>query len=242
MVYYLYSFARAGHHAVMNWICEQSRPSVYFDNSTILKGENLSIKSNTHTMFPDNSDEIAEVRLRGVNRKGKNIVPILPKVSECKLVVIGFIYANIVKRSNLYLKNKNVIIVLRDPYNWVASRVKHGGGVLLKTKGLLPLWKDYAKICLGDIKLHLDNLNLIDINYNAWFSSEEYRKNLANRLGIQFTDKGLGYLKHMGISKFQSEETNGRKLNVLERYNEIDVNSYIDDEMKELSKRYFGEL
>ena len=226
--FYVLSLGRSGHHAVMNWICSQIEPSIYFNNCIILKGdppalgikEAFKFKNGVSTRYSINSSS-----------------DIIEKKKDCNLVLVNIINK---KLSDLPITEKtNVIIINRDPYNWIASRFKYGGAIALKTLQYIPIWKDNIKTCLYNYICKSENINLIDINFNNWFFSKEYRKEITKKLGIPFTDKGLNNTEHQGKSKFQVNESIGQNLDILHRWDDFSVEC-VDDEMHELSSLYFN--
>ena len=86
----------------------------------------------------------------------------------------------------------------------------------------LELWKSQAREFLG----MTDQLkNRVGIFFDAWFSSEDYRRSTSEKLGITFTDNGFSRVsKHGGRSSFDRTEFNGenRKMDVLNRKDHLE--------------------
>jgi hypothetical protein len=62
------------------------------------------------------------------------------------------------------------------------------------------------------------------VSFNAWFSSQDYRQGLAERLGLPFSDRGLDTVSAIGGgSSFDGLSFKGRaqSMNVLERWKEM---------------------
>lgn len=81
-------------------------------------------------------------------------------------------------------KSKINIVVLRDPFNLFASLIK---SKMLKkdsqdSQNYISLYKKFALSYLHSLSME-DHNNLF-INYNKWMSQEDYRIDIANRLGL----------------------------------------------------------
>lgn len=70
-------------------------------------------------------------------------------------------------------------------------------------KEFVRMWMEYALEYLG--KFNFLSEDLITTNYNQWLVDEEYRRELASRLGLPFSDKGFESVpKHGGGSSFNN--------------------------------------
>lgn len=145
------------------------------------------------------------------------------------------------------------ILILRDPFNLFASRIRsgiHGRQKGLADKAVTPLtarriWKQHAREALGE-KKHLKN-NKIVILYNLWASSQQYRKEIAEALNLNFTDSGFHEVsKVAGGSSFDGlkYKSNASGMQVLDRWKHyIDDPEYkviFDEELIALSHKVFG--
>ncbi|GAG01790.1 unnamed protein product, partial [marine sediment metagenome] len=120
-------------------------------------------------------------------------------------------------------KNKYNVLILRDFFNWLASRLmkeKHGGQPLnlfpeynilkknnwtqyasvipgsnyRKMKTVFKYWKFYAEEFLGKTNyLECEDSLKICISFNQWFSDEGYRKKIAKQLGLEYSDFSLDF-------------------------------------------------
>lgn len=150
---------------------------------------------------------------------------------------------------------KKDVLILRDPFNLFASRLKSG---LIKghstPHGLNPvsgitlrrLYKQHAREYLGE-KNYLRNKILI--SFNLWAVSREYREKLSEELGIPFTDKGFREVpKVAGGSSFDGTKFSGEahKMNVNERWKKYatdpEYRELFDPELQELAFRVFGNI
>jgi len=136
------------------------------------------------------------------------------------------------------------ILVVRDPYNLFASRCSARftvrAGQLTDLAKLI--WKGHAAEYLK--RNHVD----ICISYNQWFLDREYRKSIAQQLGLDYNEDRLQSVPEFGYgSSFDSCDYNGRasEMKVLERWKEHKENPEFldfirDPELEKLSKRIFG--
>ena len=108
----------------------------------------------------------------------------------------------------------DTILVLRDPYNWLASRIGLFGWADVGI-GLMELWKGYAREFLAETG-HLPVERLHRVSYNAWFGSEAERSRLALELGLPFTDRGLSRM--IVGSSFDGARPDPRMMKVNDRW------------------------
>ncbi len=115
-------------------------------------------------------------------------------------------------------KATNKVLIIRDFFNWLASSIK----------AKMPT--DAPKINMYE--RHLEwamnpQDGTIVANYNRWFQDREYRRQLANTLGISDEDHGLQELMDFGGgSSFDKTSYSGKtqQMNVLERYKQMKDN------------------
>ena len=150
------------------------------------------------------------------------------------------------------------VIVMRDPFNLFASRLKtkpreNGPNfdmleVYSRHYSLPELWISYAKECLGETS-HLKNKKIF-INYNKWFVDVKYRQEISDQLGISFSDDGLNDVSPAGRgSSFDGAKYAGEayKMDVLNRWQSfIDNQAYCKllsvENLIEYSHKIFGSI
>jgi hypothetical protein len=98
------------------------------------------------------------------------------------------------------------VIVLRDPFNFFASRVKKLDA-LTGTKDLDAIKETWKLMAQRALRMRSDFTgDEFWINYNAWVSDQEYRRRLSMRLFGVFSDASLAYVSgHGGGSSFDSD-------------------------------------
>lgn len=152
-----------------------------------------------------------------------------------------------------------VMLILRDPFNFFASRLQWGRSdsagwsrrPLRDAESrdyLVALWKAHAREYLGDTR-HLPD-EAVPVSYNRWCADRDYRRALAGRLGVPFTDKARSRLANYGpASSFDGLRYLGRahRMDVLERWRHFVGDPFYraifeDPEIWSLSDRAFGPL
>jgi len=143
------------------------------------------------------------------------------------------------------------IIIIRDPFNFIASCLQRhidppDAGATDVADFLvdrMELWKQHARAALDE------KSDYYAIKFNDWFSSQEYREQVCDDLGLFFTDNGLNAVLNFGSgSSFDREkyDANAQKMKVLQRWKQYPdqekLLSYIDDETRDLSMRLFGTI
>ncbi len=163
------------------------------------------------------------------------------------------------KKHDLYLGKSQIrydLLILRDPYNTFASilqgQINDNNFSYLHTlpknkKTITELWLDYAKEFLGETN-YLQHKK-VTINYNQWTTSEQYRNNISEQLGLDFCDAGFDIVKNYGGgSSFQGTDFDQQasKMDVLNRWQKfIDDEEYrkmLNDEIREYSQKIFGHI
>ena len=138
------------------------------------------------------------------------------------------------------------VLMLRDPANLWASRIKHYDALSSKKRYISPmvtnLWLNHAKKFLkpGDV---------IPVNHQTFLTDVDYRKELGKKLGAtKFCDCTLDRVDDNGQgSSFDGLDYDGNatEMPVFERWKEYaDLQCFRDlftDEVKELAVTIYGE-
>lgn len=89
-------------------------------------------------------------------------------------------------------KTNHELIVLRDPYNWLASRYK---GNFPINQEIIDAWKSHCRETLQTTRF-LDHP--VTVNYDRWFVDGTYRQQLSNELGLSGPEPGIGEMTNFG--------------------------------------------
>lgn len=248
-LYLVFALRRSGRHAVKNWLCRLMTNAIM---PTLLIDSKLKMRREDVVKLPPSewfSNTIIHYRNgRRDNKRKRKGKSIKADIQAYDNVVVGL--------EDCYLQLCEVpdfdvryIVIVRDPYNWLASFLLHPKtqrpGWDVNIPGRIAIWKEHVREALGETNVLGDNVIFID--FSRWVKSEEYRKEIAVRFDLEYSDKGLDDVLSAGDgSTFDGIRFDGkaRQMKVLERYRDPSVvpliRKYIDDEMIDLGKRYFG--
>lgn len=110
------------------------------------------------------------------------------------------------------------ILILRDPFNLFASR-RRAGFSAVSPATAVRIWKQHAREALGCGR-YLGR-SAVWLYYNRWATDRTYRQQIAARLGLSFSDKGIARVpKTAGGSSFDGMRYDGAagRMKVLERW------------------------
>ena len=237
---------RSGGHAILHWIAEHIADNlVFFDNLN----PNSNIMDNRRTPWKLSVYRMPSTVI-GNGRKWEWVYKQLNALStqdiECFLYSFEDRHPSTIC-DEIKTEQKRVIL-MRDPYNWIASRLKGFQGIHPKEKykvtdDPIGMWKIHAQCCINNTE------GYIPILYNQWFTSQQYRIELSQRLGLEHTDKGLEYVPSSGGgSSFDGRNyhMSAQQMNVIDRWREYTndevFRSHIDKEMCDMSDILFPEL
>lgn len=248
--------SRSGNHAIINWIIRQLEGSYCFLNcaepkhNPYLTARPLSLEGKVYETNIGGFD-LREEQEKNFSQKDY----LLYNYEDCFL---GSLNKKAQKEERTEWvggsKNKRDILILRDPFNLFASRIKaglirghytHHGAKPISILTLKRLYKQHAREFLGK----KNNLkNKVTIQFNSWVTNKEYRREITDRLGLHFTDEGLRDVSAVaGGSSFDGIRLTGKaeKMNLNSRWekyaNDEEYWSLFDSELVELSQQIFGD-
>ncbi len=245
---------RGGGHAVMNWLGYSAGAPVFFLNNIFSKPHKVRRRKekNFQRLIEDGGtygvDLDPAVTYRDVAEMHKPVLIYnienfeLDKISREPLFNGGA--QEIIGRS----RRRFTVLLLRDAFNTFAS-VRRGKKRWQKRLNTFyrQHWKGYAREFLGETSFLAPDA--IKINYNKWFLSESYRREIVARFGFEYTEQGLNEVpQYGGGSSFSGQEFHNRAkdMDVLNRWQHfLDDEVYrsaLDRETIELSNRIFGDL
>ena len=206
---------RSGHHAIIRWMAGHFNKTIFHNDY----GQDGSSQPRS------NDDHIAGIYTFHDEGTG-----------DCRIVNFEDFSVSEAPRPT--------VLVLRDPYNCFASRLKarfeleHALDEVSVT-----LWLEHAK------SFHSNGV--YPISYNRWFIDEEYRARISQELLHRpYSSKHLDRVSQFGLySSFDGPEYEGRAtdMKVLSRWREcVDDPRFAmilkDNEIRQLTLELFGEL
>lgn len=244
---------RSGNHAVIQWLKEQ-QPGVFCHLNDVPINENPF--RHTYEYFLDhyalpNRHLKKKERLRQEsmgNFTQKNCLLYNYEDYDFKQIISK----NFERKHDLYLGKsgkKYDLLILRDPFNLLASRMKKGFlAVKSSRKTFVDLWISHAREFLGETN-YLQN-EKICLNYNFWVNNIDYRRQIAEQLDLEFTDAGLNKVSaRAGGSSFDQTtyKNEASKMKVHSRwqyYQDNDLYRQIlnNQELLSYSQRIFGHI
>jgi hypothetical protein len=116
------------------------------------------------------------------------------------------------------------VIVIRDPYNFLASRLKKLDQLtgIKDIDTIVAFWKELAREAIV-VEQHPENSRVV-VNYNRWFSDKDYRQHLCKRFYGNFSDYSLRRVPRSGGGSSFDEKTFDGNLSVrdvLHKWNKL---------------------
>lgn len=226
----VFSIARSGHHAIVHWMA---------------KGLNKGV------MHFANINEDFDPRRINVYGDGDIIHNTIYSIENFDLQGFSEIFADTFDM---------IVLVIRDPYNQIASSLKKGHNLAVldrpfepskpyakwfcQSMSRLEMMKQYMRHVLGDENRINESFKVV--NYNYWFASPEYRKKIADELDITDNKEGVEEVLGFGGGSSFSKRKYNRKasqMDVLNRWRDYAEDerfaSLLDNELSSLSERAF---
>ncbi|HEX5764519.1 MAG TPA: hypothetical protein VFY27_03070 [Woeseiaceae bacterium] len=245
--YRVIGMSRSGNHAIIDWILSQASGRTCFLNcaepqsNPFSTARQLDYGCRIVANYPEFD---VEAELRG-DFTDKHLL--LVSHEDCFLgtVARGSYEDNHDALVGPSLERRDILI-LRDPFNLFASRMRGEFGHVSTTTALR-IWKQHAREYLG-ARRYLKHPRIL-IDYNQWASRKSYRRQIAKQLELHFTDASFEKVPATGNgSSFDGRRYNGRAtcMRILERWKHfIDSEAYaalFDHEVYTLSQRIFGDI
>jgi hypothetical protein len=220
IVYFLCGMGRSGTHAIGSWLLPQIRPFFQMDDMSQeysfsyshykkIKEQVASGQLQMPSYDWNTVDQLENRNYEG-NRNWHPFTDqhnLLIHVESIELKHIG-------EEIEEYRKagvDFKTILLLRNPFNNFASQRQSNESL---AESRVDLWKQIAREFLGYTNYLGDKVFCI---YDLWFTSEEYRKNMSKKLGVEWDDSGLNTINRHGSSHFEGDKA-GQDLKVLERW------------------------
>lgn len=192
-VFLIHHMKRSGGHAVIDWLIECTPGAAFVNNEIPIK----HILSNQRSI-PDGSLPY-EKWLRSKSR--------LPRFAD-RITTSSTMFVSL-EDHELGVKpfhhpDLQTIVILRQPENLFASRIKKAALTNLKAYNLsdpqfldraIRIWKEHARAALGLVK---PSTPLVPILYDAWLTGKDYRMRLARELDLAAESDPSGLVASVG--------------------------------------------
>ncbi|MGB3296092.1 MAG: hypothetical protein WBB01_24165 [Phormidesmis sp.] len=189
---------RTGNHALVRWIAQQ-QPGEFCHLNNVAAGKNpYRHKADNLLRYHPKHHKMSAVYRQQANGDLIERDCLLYSYEDWRLKQIT--QPRFERNRELYLGKSAQcfdVLILRDPFNLFASRLKQNF-VATKAKNLsmVEMWLEYAREFIGES--HRLSRNLVCVSYNAWVSSETYRRQLAGQLALPFSDAGHTQVSAIG--------------------------------------------
>lgn len=227
---------RSGHHAVIHWLLCQIPGVTAFRNNAL---------GAEHWLFRGVDGE----RLRAEDVPIDSASGYLFNLEDLTLREVAQTLCS--RRESLSwgrADRRHRLLVLRDLDNFMASRVQAEGGRIpgFPATDWTGLWLSHARVFAGLLPSPIPDL--VCVSYNAWAADRDYRRRLAARLGLVFSDAGRRHVPGIGAgSSFDGTDFDGRgdQMQVFDRWRSLREHPHwqfrVDDaEARDLSTALFG--
>lgn len=256
---------RSGNHAIINWIGKQIQGQAVFMNH-VRPLENPYRNQYENQLNPRHTPPPKDWKYRELDwwkqEKDGNFSlkdGLIYSYEDQELEKVA--HPSFERKHDLYLgksAERFDVIVMRDPFNLLASRLqtkpREDGvnfsmlEVYSRRYSLPELWISYAKECLSETNF-LPNNKLV-INYNQWFLDCNYRQQIARRLKLEFSDRGLNDVSASGRgSSFDGAKYagNAAQMDVINRWKWFSDSSVYRELLKtegllDYSQKLFGSI
>lgn len=243
---------RSGNHAVINWVIRHFTGNICFRNNVGSLGRLNNLQCNAIEALTD--PERNPVNLDSKCHKSLFLASF--EDFDPQDVFRMSMIRDYSKHCNHQLSRFIQIVILRDPFNYYASRLQSerngmmGGdaklGDPIQQYYLLYLWKSYAKTFLEFSKYDLPCR--IAISYNRWLDCEEYRTGLAKKLGANISnDYAIDKISAWGKGSSFSGTKYVSQAEFVERWKGVAEEPGFklllqDRELLELAEKIFGKI
>ena len=219
---------RSGNHAIISWILSNFTGNVCHYNNIFIEKEGLFVEEKQVLSIEGDSNG-----------------------SSCKLY--SFEDYPFIEVTPCLSQVANKVLIIRDPFNTFASRIKRARKVndivdvfgVLITRKVLETWKQHAREFIGQTQ-HLGE-NVIKINFNKWWADPDYRKEKSDHFGDVNSIEIPRFSKFSNGSSFDGEyyKNNPEKMDLMNRWKEFEndeeFTTLFDSETLSLASEIFGD-
>ena len=245
--YRVIGMSRSGSHAVINWMLAQARGRTCFANCAEPRWNPLQSArplDDGRRILVNYDGFDLDAELRGEFSKKDNLVF---SHEDCFL---GTVATGTFEEQHDAMvgpsRERTDVLILRDPYNLFASRIRSGFGEVSHAVAMR-IWKQHAREFLG-LRRYLRQRRVL-VNYNRWRAERPYRRDLARQLGLRFHDARLHEIPPAGNgSSFDGQRFQGHagRMRTHERWKHFAGDpcfaQLFDDDVHTLSAQIFGDV
>jgi len=237
--YFFMAMRRSGHHAVMEW---------FF---SLIPSENHHLINNITDDTRQYYKDLKKRHKKGHRRSKLNSDYIVFNSEDLKISSAQKRINQNIRKEVYGYRGDNItnIVVVRNHFNLFASRLKSVETKPSITKSVGAMSEE-AKNMYCEHCSYLEDPNVIFIVYDKWFTSHEYRKTIAEKLGLaEYMDKEcIGKVPMYGNgSSFDGFQYQGKpsEMQVLNRYeNYLDNKKFVgfvtQDDLMQCHRAIFG--
>lgn len=246
-----FGLQRSGQHLVIDWICRGLQEAIHLNNcyfqrhgfSYILTPGKRKIRIYSSTSQHGSvAYKLKDVGRHKIESKAPSSLPktLLYSVEDKKILNKSFLKL-------IYSHPTTVLIILRDPANWLASTLHRGVSTKRQILDNIPIFCEYLDLSTSE-KSPLSNIDFLTVNYNIFINDSDYRMQLFKLLGLYDRKSAEDSLKVIpefgGGSSFKEEISS---YNRHERWKYYVNDNFFQEILRNerlihLSKCYFGEL
>ena len=215
----VFGIRRGGNHAIAQWLIPQIVGGVKYGHAFTLRGT----RDNEFIAYGEGENTyigFEDIRFSEFSENKENWL------------------------NGIELNDLKTIMVLRNPWNLIASHVqwKIKRPLYTRKNKVISLWFDYY----NEYEAADKDINFII--YDKWFKDINYRKQISEKLGLEFSDEGLQTVVNIGRgSSFDGIEYDGnaQDMDVLSRYKQVDnysMNTFKESEIGQDLKNKWNHL
>lgn len=233
---------RGGQHAIINWICSELDDVAFLNHVGVRSGRLVPLYGRTLRFHQGTTIDSGHANYESYLRDTAD-------APARRFALIGIEDSDLDSWDVSDDKNERHVLIVRDLYNWLASRLTYDrrrryaerllGGEYYRF--LTRRWARLVRACLED-----DN-RLVAIDFGRWRADTDYAAQSASRIGFAYSGRGREkVLKIGGGSTFERRRFDGSasQMAIDERWRTMAhdpfYRSLLAPEYKALNEAYFG--
>lgn len=245
-----FGMQRSGQHLVIGWICRNLGECIHFNHCRYVR-DGLRVRL---TPLTGRRSVYEKGELRDDSgAQGRTLFP--GSLSGLKTPNLLYSMEDMVPQRPL-LRKMNIgpqvpiVVILRDPYNWLASALAHGLSSKVELLDKIVTYKTQIRLALG--RAELEGYEVFAINYDRFVVDSVYRQVLAADLRLEFSDSAESSLRKIpdfggGSSFSKAGFDEAHRSSVFRRWTGFVEDPFYrsavaDLELVELADAFFGDI